>query len=551
MRNSLLPLLVLLAVPSFAEDPADLVLRNGRFYPVSEPGSFEGSLAVRAGRIVYLGTDAGAAALLGPATRTVELDGRTVTPGLIDAHSHLRDLGAALEQVDLVGTVSYDEVIERVRSAAAEAPAGEWIQGRGWDQNDWEVKGFPHHEQLSVAVPDNPVWVERVDGHAALLNARAMSILGVAADLADPPGGRFERDANGAPTGVVIDAAMAAGGAIPSVSAAARERQILAGARHCLERGLITDMGIGQATFEVYLDLRLRSRLPIRAALFLSGDDRPLLEHWLERGPEIDPEARLQVRGIKLYSDGALGSRGAALVEPYADDPGNTGLLITGSDEMRRVCSNAIDKGFQVATHAIGDRGNLVALDAFESCFGGSRPDLRFRIEHAQVMRLADIERMARLGVIASMQPTHATSDMPWAEHRVGPARIRGAYAWRRVLDAGGRLALGSDFPVESADPRLGLYSAVTRQDLAGLPEGGWYPRQLLTREEALRGFTLDAAYALFLEDEIGSLELGKRADLVVFADDIMGADARGIPDIEVDLTLVDGEIVFEREGAE
>lgn len=553
MRKSLIMLLALVASPSLAEDSAELVLRNGRFYPVSTPGAVEGSLAVRGGRIAYLGPDAGVEAFVGARTRTLDLAGRTVTPGLIDAHSHLEGMGAALERVDLVGTSSYAEVIERVRKAAESTPEGEWIQGRGWDQNDWENKEFPEYGPLSEAVPDHPVWMTRVDGHAALLNARAMELLGVDAEIADPSGGRFERDSEGRPTGVLVDAAMGAvGGRIPGATSEERQRRILAGAEHCLALGLttVTDMGVSQATYEAYSGLRKRDELPIRSALFLT-DEPQLLEAWFARGPELDPESRLQVRGVKLYADGALGSRGAALIEPYSDDPANNGLLITGGDHIGSVCERALESGFQVGTHAIGDRGALVTLDAIEGCFGVPRPKARFRLEHAQVMRLADIERMGRLGIIASAQPTHATSDMPWAEDRVGPRRIRGAYAWRKALDAGGRLALGSDFPVESADPRLGLYSAVTRQDRSGRPEGGWYPEELLSGEEALRGFTLDAAYSLFLDDEIGSLELGKRADLVVFADDVVAAEPARIPQIEVDYTLVDGRIAFSREGAQ
>ncbi len=553
IRSALTTLFMMLPLGvALAQEPADLVLRGGRFYPVSSPEAIEGSLAVRDGRIVYLGGAEGVGAHVGDGTRIVELEGRTVTPGLIDAHSHLLSLGAALERVDLVGTLSYEEVIERVRERAAETPVGSWVQGRGWDQNDWPETAFPHHTALSAAVPDHPVWMARIDGHAALLNAKAMEMLGVSAASVDPVGGRFERDEIGEPTGVLVDTAMAVGRGIPSASISEREGQIVAAAHHCLERGLttVTELGIGQETFRAYRGLRQRGELPIRAALYLSGNDAGLLAHWFERGPELDSEARLQVRGIKLYSDGALGSRGAALVEPYTDDPGNNGLLITGGREMRDICTRALETGYQVATHAIGDRGNLVTLDAFEACFGEPRSDARFRIEHAQVMRLADIERMARLGIIASMQPTHATSDMPWAEDRVGPDRILGGYAWRKVLDAGGRLALGSDFPVERADPRLGLYSAVSRADLDGAPVGGWYPEELLDRHEALRGFTLDAAYSLFLEDEVGSLEVGKRADLVIFAEDIMTVDMARIPQIPVDMTLVEGEIVFEREDA-
>jgi predicted amidohydrolase YtcJ len=550
LRSSLLAMTLFAAShPSLAEDTADLLLRHGVFYPVEPPGRVEGSLAVREGRIVYLGPDAGAEKLRGAKTRVIELGGRAVTPGLIDAHSHLAGLGEALAQVDLVGTASYDEVIRRVREAAGKVPAGTWVRGRGWDQNDWPDKRFPLHEALSAAVPGHPVWLERIDGHAALVNAAALKALGVDAATQDPSGGRFLRDEAGKPTGVLVDNAMGvASGRLPAPSLDERKRLITMAARHCLERGLttVTDMGIGDADYQAYSALRHADELPIRASLFLT-DDEALLAHWFERGPDVDPEARLQVRGVKLYVDGALGSRGAALVEPYSDDPGNIGLLVSSGDHLAEVSRRAAQTGFQIAIHAIGDRGGVVALDAMESALGGPRPQARFRLEHAQVLRLQDIDRMARLGIIASMQPTHATSDMPWAGERVGERRLEGAYAWRRVLTSGGRLALGSDFPVESADPRLGLYAAVTRQDLDGKPAGGWRPGEKLTREEALRGFTLDAAWSLFLEKDLGSLAVGKRADLVVFAEDPMTVPEAGIPKAGIDYTLVNGQVVYER----
>ena len=549
----ILAVLFATAVPSFAEDAADLLLRNGRFYPVSTPGAVEGSLAVRDGRIAFLGPDAGAAGLIGSETEIVDLGGRTVTPGLIDAHSHLVGLGRALSQVDLVGTGSYQEVIERVRARAEKQPLGSWVNGRGWDQNDWPVKEFPTHEALSAAVPDHPVWMRRVDGHAALLNERAMRELGLEDSIADPPGGRFLRDGEGRLTGVLIDDAMTVARAGLSARSSVEEVAgwIEAGARHCVERGLttVTDMGVDQVDTDAYARLRDAGRLPLRAALFLT-DEAELLASWFERGPEIDHHARVLVRGVKMYSDGALGSRGAAMVEEYSDEPGNLGLLRTSSEHVHDVCSRALEAGFHVGIHAIGDRGNLVSLDGIERCFGEPRPEARFRIEHAQIMRLGDIRRMAELGVIASMQPTHATSDMPWAEDRVGPARIQGAYAWRRVLDAGGSLALGSDFPVELADPVHGLYSPVTRQDWQGKPAGGWLPRERLGRAEALRGFTLDAAHSLFLEEEVGSLEIGKRADLTVYARDVMTVPEAEMPAVEVDMTVVEGEIVYRREAA-
>src|SRR5215210_3712932 len=538
-----------LARPSHGEDGADLILRHGVFYPVQPPGRVEGSLAVRGGRIVYLGPDAGADRLRGSRTRVIDLAGRAVTPGLIDAHSHLAGLGEALQQVDLTGTGSYEEVVRKVREAASRLAAGAWVRGRGWDQNDWQEKKFPTHEALSAAVPDHPVWLTRVDGHAALVNARAMQVLGIDAALQDPCGGRFLRGEGGRPTGVLVDNAKGMmEDRLPEPSVEDRQRALRLAARHCVELGLttVTDMGIGDADYRAYSALRHAGELPLRAALFLT-DDEPLLAHWFQRGPEIDPQARVLVRGVKLYIDGALGSRGAALIEPYSDDAGNLGLLVSTGDHLEDVSRRALASGFQVGIHAIGDRGGLVALDAMERAFGGPRPDARFRLEHSQVLRVEDIPRRARLGIIASMQPTHATSDMPWAGDRVGERRLAGAYAWRKVLGAGGRLALGSDFPVESADPRLGLYAAVTRQDLSGQPAGGWLPGERLTREEALRGFTLDAAWSLFLEKEVGSLEVGKRADLVVFARDIMTVPEAEIPRVEIDMTVVDGQIVHER----
>jgi len=539
--------------PSHAEDGADLILRHGVFYPVQPAGRVEGSLAVRGGRIVYLGADAGADRLRGPKTRVIDLAGRAVTPGLIDAHSHLGGLGEALQEVDLGGAATYDEVVRRVREAARALPAGSWVRGRGWDQNRWPEKRFPTHEALSAAVPDHPVWLERVDGHAALVNAAAMRVLGLDAATKDPSGGRFLRDEAGRPTGVLIDNAKGMEEArLPAPSDEDRRRMLRQAAHHCVELGLttVTDMGIGDGEYRAYSALRKSGELPLRAAVFL-GDDKDLLARWFERGPEIDPDARLTVRGVKLYVDGALGSRGAALLEPYSDDAGNLGLLVSTGDHLEEVARQAAAAGFQVAIHAIGDRGGMVALDAMERALGGPRPAARFRLEHSQILRLQDIERMARLGIIASMQPTHATSDMPWAGDRVGQRRLAGAYAWRKVLKAGGRLALGSDFPVESADPRLGLYAAVTRQDLQGNPPGGWMPGERLTREEALRGFTLDAAWSLFLDREVGSLEVGKRADLTVFAQDPMTVPEIEIPRAAIDYTLVDGKVVFERKSGE
>ncbi len=544
------------AMASHAEDNADLILHHGVFYPVSRPGAVHGSMVVRAGRIVFLGSDVEAGRWRGPATRVIELDGRAVTPGLIDAHSHLEELGRVLAQVQLDGVPSYAAMVDKVKAAARQVPAGAWVRGHGWDQNLWGEKTLPDNRRLSEAIDDHPVWLERVDGHAVLLNDRALEALGIGPRTANPPGGKIVRDASGRATGILLDNAYDLYQArLPIPSPEELRRRLIEAGRDCAKVGLttVTDMapdeGLEEATYRAYQDLEADGELPIRVAVFLHLPSKDLAR-WLAEGPRIDPQARLTIRGIKLFADGALGSRGAALIEPYDDDPGNLGLLRISENHIVEVCRAARKHGFQLGVHAIGDRANLVALDAYERCFDGEpHPELRFRIEHAQVMRLDDIKRMARLGIIASMQPTHATSDMPWAGERIGDRRLEGAYAWRRVLNAGGRLALGSDFPVESPDPRLGLYAAVTRQDLHGNPPGGWYSDQRLTRAEALRGFTLDAAYSLFLDKEVGSLDVGKLADLVVFNRDPMTVPAREIATDPIDYTVVAGKVVYQREA--
>ena len=542
--------------PSAAQDAADLVLRHARLYPVSAPPIADGALAVRAGRLVWVGEDAGATRFVGPATEVLDLGGRAVTPGLIDAHSHLVGLGAALEQVDLVGTESYDEVIARVRETAARLPAGSWVIGRGWDQNDWAADAsgqhpLPEHAALSAALPDHPVWLTRIDGHAALLNARAIAALGIEDSVTDPAGGRFLRDGAGRLSGVLVDAAMSVGSGRPPATPGDLRRRLLAAAHESLRYGLttVTDMGVEPEEVAAYRALAQAGELPLRAALFWDGS-RSDLESLLAPGPSTSGDHRLLLRGVKLYADGALGSRGAALLEPYADDAPNVGLLITPSAELAAVTRLAVEKGFQVGIHAIGDRGNVVALDALEAALGGPRPEARCRIEHVQIVRRQDLARMAQLGIVASMQPTHATSDMPWVPARLGDGRLDRAYPWRTALELGARLALGSDFPVERVDPLLGLHAAVTRQDREGQPAGGWLPGQRLSREEALRGFTLDAAWSLFLDDQVGSLETGKRADLVVYDRDPMTVPDESIPDVRVDLTLVDGRVAYRREGS-
>jgi len=544
-----------------AQEPADLVVVGGVVHTMDPASPRVEAFAVRDGAIVALGTSI---AILdghrGDATEVIDLGGSTVIPGLIDAHAHVMGLGRALRSLDLVGTQSPEAIAEMVRETAAARPEGSWVTGRGWDQNDWPSKEFPTHDVLDRAAPDHPVWLTRVDGHAGWANARAMELAGVGRDTPDPEGGRIVRDAAGEPSGVFVDNAQALmARAIPTADPAEREARLAAAQARILEVGLtgVHDMGVSQPELELYRRWAEAGRLAFRAVAYL-GSDRETLDWW-EGGEWTAPPGdhpRLVVRGVKLYADGALGSRGAALFAPYADDPGNVGLLLTPPDTLKALVARALERNLQPAIHAIGDRGNREALDAFEAGLGGLQPHSggdarpRPRIEHAQVVALEDIPRFAELGAIASVQPTHATSDMYWAEDRVGPERIQGAYAWRRLRDTGARLACGSDFPVEDANPFHGLYAAVTRQDQKGWPEGGWRPGERMTREEALACFTIGAAHAAFMENEVGSLSVGKRADFLVLDRDYFEAPAEEIWRIRVLRTVVDGETVYEAPAA-
>jgi predicted amidohydrolase YtcJ len=480
-----------------------------------------------------------------PNAHVVDVGGATILPGLTDAHGHLYGLGLSLDTVSLVGAATYDEAIARVKDRASRASANEWVLGRGWDQNRWPGRQFPTAAPLDAAIADHPVWLRRVDGHAGVANSAAMRAAGVTRATPDPEGGRILRDAQGEPTGVFVDGAMSLIDAkVPPPSPALRKARVLAAAKAIAANGLteMHDAGADDSTIDAVRELVREGTFPIRVYIMVS-DDEAALNEWFARGPLIRFGDKLTVRSVKLYADGALGSRGAALLAPYSDDPGNTGLLLAKPEHLREVASRALKAGFQVNTHAIGDRGVRNVIDAYESA--GVTPEKRFRIEHFQVAAPDDFPRIARLGIIASMQPTHATSDMPWAEDRVGAERIRGAYAWRTVLNSGARLALGSDFPVEDVNPFFGLYSAVTRQDQTGNPPGGWYPDQKLTMDEAVRGFTQDAAYAAFEEDSRGVIEPGKLADFTVVEGDLYKAPVSDLWKSKVRMTVVGGVVVY------
>ncbi len=501
------------------------------------------------GRILALGDTA---ALLEryPDAQRLDLGAATVIPGLIDAHAHVGGLGFAMMGADLVGTRDKDGIFARLKAKAAGLKPGEWLLGSGWDQNDWPEKAYPSATELDALFPDRPVWLSRIDGHAGWANGAAMRA--VSRDLSgdwQPEGGVIRRDVAGKPTGIFVDNAMGlVESARPAPDEATSERALALGMQAAVEHGLtgVHDAGISLDELQRYRRLADRGAMPLRIYAMADGNNAAL-ESLCANGPYRHPSGRLQMRAVKLYADGALGSRGAAMLEDYSDDHGNRGLLVMSAEELAVASAKAKRCGVQAATHAIGDRGNRLALDTYERALGAAAAgDHRWRVEHAQILSPGDLLRFAKLHVIASMQPTHGTSDMPWAEDRIGPQRIVGAYAWRRLRDSGARLAFGSDFPVESVDPRLGLYSAVSRADADGKPAGGWMPQEKLTAFEALRGFTLDAAYAGFAENELGSLAVGKRADFVVLKEDPLAVPDARLRTLDVLATYVDGKPVYE-----
>ena len=504
-----------------------------------------------AGRILAVG-DAATLRTRYPKAAVADFAGATIIPGLIDAHGHVSGLGMAELTANLVGATSEADVVARLKAFAATLPSADsWVVGRGWDQNLWPGRAFPSAAVLDAAFPDRPVWLSRVDGHAGWANSAALRQ--VKRDLHgdwQPDGGRIERR-DGAPTGIFIDLAMGlVEGAMPATDEATATRALELGMRRAVQHGLtgVHDAGVGLSELRRYMRLADAGRMPLRINAWADGDSQAL--QWLcDNGLYQHGGGRLQMRAVKVFADGALGSRGAALLADYSDDPGNRGLMLNTPAQLLAIARKAKGCGVQVATHAIGDAGNRNVIDAYEQALGadGLRRDHRWRIEHTQVIALEDIPRLARNGFIASMQPTHATSDMPWAEARLGPSRALGAYAWRHLRDAGVRLAFGSDFPVESVDPRLGLYAAVTRSDLEGRPAGGWMPQEKVTLFEALRGFTVDAAWAGFAEAEVGSLQAGKRADFVVLDADPHGLPVLELPALPIRSTHVDGKAVYSR----
>lgn len=543
---------VLLLTVIAATAAADTWLHNVSGYTSTDEGMREFSVLGfdDAGRVVAIGDEE----LLdgSPTEDRIDGGGRTVLPGLIDAHAHVLGLGQLKSNLDLTGTPSVTDATTHIGNYAKRFPRKQWILGRGWNQVIWPVQEFPTAAQIDAVVTDRPVWLRRIDGHAAWANSAAMRIAGIDNDTADPVGGKILRDDNGQATGIFIDLAMdLVEQHLPPPDKEDYRAALLSAVDALVAEGVtgVHDAGIGIMNAEVYLSMADNDELDMRIYAMTAGAEGVL--DAIGKPIYAYGNDRLEIASVKLYSDGALGSRGAAMIEPYSDDAENRGLPFWTQDELNAFVKKANDLGFQVGIHAIGDLGNRMSLDAFEEAQQGKPSPLRNRVEHSQIIQLADIPRFAELGVIASIQATHATSDMNMAEDRIGPERILGGYAWRRLLDSGAILANGSDFPVELSNPFHGLYASVTRQGRDGEPEGGWYADQALTRAEALHSFTLAAAYAARQEDRLGSLEPGKWADFILIDRNYFTIPASEIDDIQVLQTWVGGEKVFDRDEEE
>ena len=535
-----------LAMTALGVNAATLV-NNVKGYTLNDSGKLTtfNNLVIDHGKVVAANVDVNDYSI----DTTIDGEGKVMLPGLIDAHGHLLGLGANLLEVDLRESTSAENAAKMVADYAFAKPAQAWITGRGWNQELWSDRAFPTAQDLDKVVSDRPVALARVDSHATWVNSKAMELAGITKDTKSPAGGEIIKDANGNPTGVFIDnASLLIEAHLPKASNAVYEQQLQAAGEHLLSNGITSmhDAGIGRDVYDFYLKEAVEGDLPVRVYAMVSATD-PELSTMLGNGNIRDANDFLYIRSVKAYGDGALGSRGAALLEPYSDAPHQHGLLLTQPEDMTQLFTTVIGAGFQLNYHAIGDKANHVALNEFETTFktlGGA--ELRNRIEHAQVIAPNDLARFAELKVLPSMQPTHATSDKNMAEDRIGKDRMKGAYAWKTLLDSGIALPLGSDFPVELVNPFYGLHAAVTRQDRNNQPVKGWYAHEALTIEQAFKGFTLDAAYAGHMEDTLGSLTKGKWADFILVDQDIFTIKPEDIWKTKVHATYVAGEQVFE-----
>lgn len=532
---------------SFSEaSTADLVFKNGKVFTMDPAMPRASAIAIGQDKILWVGESSKAQTWIGKNTQVIDLKGAFVYPGLIDSHAHVVGLGTLRTDVDVTGTPDKASVLAIVKQTVEKANAGEWIRGRGWDQNDWPEKKFPAASDLDAISGDHPIALERIDGHAYWVNSAALRVAGITRDTPDPQGGKIEHDESGNPTGILIDNAEdLVDGKIPALTAAQLRTRILRALKEASEKGItmIHDPGESADVVEAFKALAAENALPVRVYGMIEMASSAG-EALVKKGPQnFGPY--YETRAVKIYADGALGSRGAALLEPYSDDPKNSGLMRMTEDELLRQLLLAKQNGFQVGVHAIGDAANRMVLDGYSKM---NVNGLRWRIEHAQVVSPQDLPRFATWGVIASMQPTHATSDMPWAEDRLGENRIKGAYAWKTLLQNKTVIAGGSDAPVEDINPLWGIYAAITRQDHEGKPPGGWHPEQKVSREEALQMFTTAGAYAAFREKELGSLTAGKLADVVVLPQDLLVCERKAMLDMKVLYTVVGGKIRYSRQ---
>lgn len=549
------PLLLLVTAAALQSAPQstrpDLLLFNANIVTMNSRQPTAQAIAIQRGRIVWVGGNEESRKLFSRTIPRMDLGGSTVLPGIIDAHTHLLELGKSLLRLNLKDVTTQQQAVDRVRKRVASAAPGEWILGWGWDEGKWAA-AYPDNRALSRVSPNNPVVLTGLHGFASWVNQKALEAAGIGKATRDPENGKILRnDRTGEPTGILLnEAQQLLEGRIPPMSLQQTKKAIELAAQECVRNGLtsVHEARVSRAELEALRGLIKEDRLPLRVYVMLDGADHALVNEWLERGPEIDPNHRLTIRAFKLFADGALGSRGAALLEPYSDAPGSKGVMTTSRAGVYSLTKSSLQRGFQVCTHAIGDAANRTTLDSYEQAQREvpDARDPRLRIEHAQVLAPDDIPRFARLGVISSMQPTHCTSDMGWAEQRLGPQRIKGAYAWRSLLRTGVHLPLSSDFPGETLNPFYGIYAAITRQDPQGNPPGGWYPEQKLTLDEALRGYTMEAAYAEFEESVKGSVEPGKLADMTVISADVTKLSAKEILSVQVLKTFVGGRIVYQ-----
>jgi predicted amidohydrolase YtcJ len=532
---------------------ADTIIDHANGYTLTAAGTLQRFTSLGfddLGRVIVVGGEKDTAARL-PDAQHIDAQGKTLLPGLIDAHGHVFELGEIASGVDLFGATSLGGAVRAVAEFSRNHPKNAWIVGYGWNQEVWKLGRFPTAAELDAVVNDRPVLLHRVDAHASWVNTKALEMAGIGKDTPDPAGGKIERDANGKPTGVLVDSAMELVNKVVPLPTPAQARGTLDNALAALARVGLTsvhDAGIKVAQDDLYRDYADHGKLTARVYAMI-GDTGADFDELAKEGPlKSYANDVYALAAVKLYADGALGSRGAALMSPYSDMPSTKGLLFHPNDEMLSKMNKAMKAGYQVNIHAIGDAGNRQILDAYAQLIPKyNNAQLRHRIEHAQVVALDDIPRFKKLGVIPSMQPTHATSDQNMAEHRVGPERIKGAYAWRTFLDQGSKIACGSDFPVESPNPFEGLHAAVTRQNNAGVPAGGWYKNQAMTMNEAFRCFTLDAAYAANQENVIGSLEPGKWADFILIDRDIFKVAPEQIGKTVVLQTWMGGKRVYKK----